>query len=262
MITNFIYMAIILLGSVLAYKWEALDKSGSLAAFLLGSVIILSLGIKGIFLLGLFFATSSIFSFYKHTLKEKVNEKLANGSRRNWKQVAANGAVAGIFSLLFAFNPNELWLYGFIAAIAAATADTWASEIGVLSKSKPIKISTLRRCEPGTSGAVSILGTVASILGSAMIVAFSVTFYKINLKIAVVLFLSGVLGSVIDTFIGAFLQVNYRCSVCSVITERKSHCGKPTENESGIKFIDNEIVNFGCIIFTSILCIMICAFST
>ena len=240
-----------------AYKLNALSKSGAIAAFILGFCIVLGFGGKGLILIGLFFSSSSLFSSYKKRVKQAVNKKLANGSRRNWAQVIANGGPAGISSLLYFIYDDSIWLIAFIVSIAAATSDTWSSELGVLSKSNPIHLIGLKRCEPGTSGAISMLGSMAGIAGSLFIVVTADILFDLALSTIILLSVFGYLGSILDTLLGAFWQVEYKCTVCSAHTERKVHCNKRTVKRKGVNWINNEVVNLSSVMISSMLCMII-----
>ena len=63
------------------------------------------------------------------------------------------------------FNPNPINIYLYAATVAAATSDTWATEFGKLSKSKPISITLFEPIEHGLSGGITMIGTFGSILG-------------------------------------------------------------------------------------------------
>ena len=240
-----------------AYRLNTLSKSGALAAFLLGISIVIGFGWKGLVLIGLFFSSSSLLSSYKKRMKQVVDKKLANGSRRNWAQVAANGGAAGISSILyFISDGSQIWLIAFIVSIAAATSDTWSSELGVLSKSDPIHLIGSKRCERGTSGAISLLGSMAGIAGSVIIALTAVILFDLTLAAFLLLSTFGFLGSILDTLLGAFLQVEYICANCSSHTERTIHCNKPTVKIKGINWMNNEMVNISSIVISSILCII------
>ena len=107
--------------------------------------------------------------------------------------------------------------------MASANSDTWASEIGTLSKNKPIYIRTFKRIEKGTSGAVSLLGAIAALLGSLLISLLAIGFFNWSFHFFII-FIFGFLGNVIDTIIGAFYQQVYVCSKCGIETEKKIHC--------------------------------------
>lgn len=256
MINAFIYLLITSAGAYLAFKERLLSQSGALAACLVGFCVFIGTGWQGFVILGLFFASSSFFSSYKKHRKKMAEERLANTSRRNWAQVAANGGVPSGFSLAYATTFNEIFLYAFVVSIAAAAADTWASELGVLSKGAPVKITNLKRCTPGTSGAVSIFGTAASAAGAIFISSAAVLLFDLSLPVFLMISVYGFLGSAVDTLLGAFVQVEYRCPACGVLTERKEHCGQGTNQTSGVSWFNNEAVNISSILIVSFLCII------
>ncbi|TAH62682.1 MAG: DUF92 domain-containing protein, partial [Methanosarcina mazei] len=99
-------------------------------------------------------------------------------------------------------------IYAYMGTVATATGDTLASEIGTTAKGKPIMITTLKPSEPGSDGAVSLLGELAAIFGSAII---GVLGYALGISSD--LFLSvlittagGFFGTNIDSLLGATLQ--------------------------------------------------------
>ncbi|MBY0122389.1 DUF92 domain-containing protein [Bacillus sp. S/N-304-OC-R1] len=226
------------------YLLRLLTMSGSLAALTVGILIGLGFGVKGLLLLGFFFASSSFWSKYKRRNKAKIEERHEKGSQRDWIQVAANGGTAAICSLLHLASPNELWLYGFAISIAAANSDTWASEIGSLSKRAPIFIRSFKSVEAGTSGAISVLGTVAALCGSLTISLLGYYLFHISFSRMLVIFLFGFIGNVIDTLFGAFIQVVYQCKKCGAEVEVRSHCGTKTANKRGLLVMNNDAVNF------------------
>ncbi len=102
----------------------------------------------------------------------KVSTKnFPKGHERDAGQVFGNGGIATAFAALHFFFPNELWPWlGFAAALAAVNADTWATELGVLNPHPPRMITDLRKVvEKGTSGGISLIGTLAALAGSALI---------------------------------------------------------------------------------------------
>ncbi|RFU61891.1 DUF92 domain-containing protein [Bacillus sp. V59.32b] len=257
MLSNLLYIVLIIVTAIGGYLVKSLSKSGAAATMLVGLSVVLSFQLPGLLLLGVFFASSSFWSKFKASRKKKIEEKLQKGDRRDWQQVLANGGMAVIASWLHLFDPSEIWILVFIVSIAAANSDTWASEIGVLSKKSPFYILSFRRVERGTSGAVSFLGTIAAFLGAGLISAFSVTLFEFPWAPWLLLItIFGFLGNIIDTLLGALIQARFRCVKCGLETEKKFHCGENTILIKGARFFDNDIVNFSAITLASLLALI------
>ncbi|MCM3566615.1 DUF92 domain-containing protein [Neobacillus mesonae] len=251
-----ILAAMIFLGYA-GYMVRSLSKSGAIAAAIVGYAVYLGLHYNGLILLGVFFVSSSYWSKYKSAAKEKMEEKLAKGGARDWRQVFANGGAAALFSVLYLFDQSIIWVLGFAVSLASANSDTWASEIGSLSKKDPIYIRNFKRVERGTSGAVSGLGTIAALMGALLIAVISVWFFKLALVLGIMIFLFGYFGNVMDTLVGAFYQQLYVCSRCGLETEKKVHCGMQTKRIKGITLMENDMVNFLSGVLSSILAICV-----
>jgi uncharacterized protein (TIGR00297 family) len=243
--SNALLSTIIIIVSVMGYIVKSLTVNGAIAASLVGILIAFGLGIQGLLLLGVFFATSSLWSKYKKKEKTKMEDITEKGEQRDYIQVIANGFLPAFFSILYMVFPSDYWLHAFCVAIAAANADTWASEIGSLSKRPPIHILTVQTVKAGTSGAVSLLGMIASLLG-ALLISFVALFLfdEITYVSALIITASGLLGSLMDTVIGATVQAKYRCMNCQLLTEKLTHCCQPTQLISGKYWLNNDITNF------------------
>jgi uncharacterized protein (TIGR00297 family) len=169
---------------------------------------------------------------------------VAKGGERDAVQVFANGAVFGAAAIGLLLAPAHPWFAAGAGAVAASAADTWATEIGLLARGSPRSIRTLRRVPPGTSGAISVPGSIAMIGGAAFIAALAVLFHAPR-AVAAGIFLGGVAGAIADTALGATLQERRRCLGCGEITERRIHvCGSRTQRLGGIAGLDNDVVNF------------------
>jgi uncharacterized protein (TIGR00297 family) len=243
MLSHIAVFIIIIFISALAYRLHSLSKSGAFAAIIVGMSIYVGVEMEGLILLGIFFGTSSLLSFYKSHQKKSIEEKLEKGSQRDWVQVLANGGIAAICSIFFFFTDDLLWLIAFLTSIASATGDTWSSEIGPLSKRPPRSVRHFKVVEPGTSGAISVLGTITAIIGVLLITVSGLLLLPITIKMAWIIFTFGILGNGIDTFLGAFYQRSYRCEVCSMLTEKQYHCDNRTLKLSGWSFLNNDGVN-------------------
>src|SRR5688572_9273857 len=155
----------------LAYRAYSLNKSGAYAAIFIGTIIFGIGGWEWTILLLTFFITSSALSRAFKKRKQGLDEKFSKGHERDAGQVFGNGGLATLFAGFHAFYPESIipWV-GFAASLAAVNADTWATELGVLNPTPPRMITDFRkRVEKGTSGGVSLWGTIASLIGSSVI---------------------------------------------------------------------------------------------
>lgn len=230
--------------SFAAYRLKALTFAGAIMAITVGLCVYYGFGIKGFILLGSFFITSSLWSEYKSAKKATMKEMLAKGSTRDWIQVLANGGTAALLGLIYVLSNHAIWTTAFAVAMASANSDTWASEIGSLSKKDPFDIRTLRRVKKGTSGAISLLGSIAGISGSLFIALLGYFLFHFHMSAIFPIAVFGFTGNIIDTLLGAFFQQKFSCCCCGTETEKKMHCGEKTVRIRGIRGIDNDGVNF------------------
>jgi uncharacterized protein (TIGR00297 family) len=244
--------------ATIGYKLKSLTAFGGLATIAVGILVALGFGYGGLMLLGAFFASSSLWSKFKSEYKEThISGKIEKGEQRDSIQVLANGGVPAILGIVMTFFPSPFVFYGFIAAIAAANSDTWASEIGSLSKRRPFLITNFKQVDPGTSGAVSGLGTIAALFGSIFICSLSFLYWDMSIYIIVLLVVVGFTGNIVDTILGATVQVSFKCKVCDIETEKTLHCLHKTEYHKGYSLINNDFVNFLSILFSAILALYI-----
>ncbi|WP_226646791.1 DUF92 domain-containing protein [Mesobacillus subterraneus] len=223
---------------------KLLKPSGAFAAFFTGLSVWAGFGLKGLTLMGVFFLTSSLLSRYKSKVKEQLGEIHEKGSARDWAQVAANGGTAAFAGVANFISPDPVWLLVLAISLASANADTWASELGVLSKQQPISIKSCKRVPRGTSGAVSGFGTAASAAGSLLIALTALSLFGGNLVWVLFVFMFGLAGSMADTLLGAYFQAGFQCVRCNVHTEKMFHCSTPTKQVSGFSNMNNDAVNF------------------
>lgn len=240
--------------ALLAYRFAMLAPSGALAAFGLGTVVFGLGGLRWAIVLLVFFITSSGLSLLFRKRKSAAEEKYAKGSKRDARQVLANGGIAGLFVILhFLFPQSPIPWIGFCGAFAAANADTWATELGALSRTAPRLITSMKRVEAGTSGAVSMLGISASILGAMLIGLTGALFDPLAAErsarfVLIVISTAGIVGSLADSWLGATLQAIYFCPQCGKETERTPQhgCGTATERIRGMRWMNNDMVNLLC----------------
>ncbi len=238
-----------------SYRKGALTNSGVIGAILIGTIIFgFGQEMTWYLLLIIFFVTSSLLSFYRKKDKREVEDTFEKTGKRDVWQALANGGLASILAIIGYFYTVE-WVYvAFVAAFATVNADTWATEIGVLSKGKPRYILTGKKVAKGTSGGISFIGSIGAFLGSLLIgvSAFVLLLLKGDIELSnknLILFLmmipiSGFIGGLADSLLGATVQAMYRCSVCGKETEKEIHCQQPTNHFKGLAWMNNDMVNF------------------
>ncbi len=247
----------------LAYHARSLNKSGAIAAAFTGTIIFGIGGWPWAILLLTFFITSSALSRAFKKRKQGLEEKFSKGYERDAGQVFGNGGLATLFAALHFFYPESIlpWV-GFAAALAAVNADTWATELGVLNPHPPRMITDLTKVvEKGTSGGISLIGTFASLLGSAIIALLAVLLTPMDKNLNTNTFLlitaAGISGALFDSFLGATVQAMYFCPKDKKETEKHPlhTCGTQTIHIRGWKWLDNDRINFACSAFGVIIAI-------
>jgi len=247
------FLAIII--AYTAYRARSLDRSGAFAALVVGTIIFGLGGLRWAILLLTFFITSSGLSRAFKDRKREANEKYAKGGQRDAGQVFGNGGIATLFAALHFIFPDVSWPWlGFAASLAAVNADTWATELGVLNPTPPRLITDLRKVvEKGTSGGVSLVGTLASLAGAGLIGLEAAVLNPsgVNWIFFILVTIAGLLGSLFDSLLGGTVQALYYCPACQKETEREpTHsCGTQTTQIRGWKWLDNDWVNFACGVF-------------
>jgi uncharacterized protein (TIGR00297 family) len=233
--------------SIAARKMRALSSEGALAATAVGAAVVAGAGIRGGAMLVAFFVSSTLLG----RLPITVDLEQRRGRERDAVQVLANGGVAAVMALVLSLTREQtrsLLTAGFGGAVATATADTWATEIGSRSRSRPRSIVTRRPTAPGASGGVTVAGLSASAVGAVLIAGlasapFAGTSRQASRR-AVPIALGGFTGALVDSILGATVQEVRFCDGCAVETEARVHrCGAQTRVTRGAPWCDNDMVN-------------------
>lgn len=164
-----------------------LTGRGAAAALAVGLATIWGFGWRGVGLLLAFFISGSLLT-------------KGAGRRRNARQVIANGGAAALAALAGGWT----WFAG---ALAAATADTWATEIGRFSPQAPRLITSRIRVPAGTDGGMTLLGTAGGIAGAGFMGGLS---YVLGQRGALAVAIAGVVGMLMDSVLGATVQGKFR----------------------------------------------------
>ena len=195
---------------ILAYRAKIADVSALLSAALLGVLIIVFSGLSWFLLLLTFFILGGGFTRYKYAYKESIGIAQAKEGIRSYENVFSNSTAALALAVAYGIFPEHSLpiIYAYMGTVATATGDTLASEIGTTAKGKPRMITTLKLSEPGADGAVSLLGELAAIFGSAVIGLLAYMLgVSDNLVLTVLITTAGgFFGTNMDSLLGATLQ--------------------------------------------------------
>ncbi len=242
---------------LLSHRLGFLSKSGTTAAFFIGATVLGLGGTATAVPLLTFFFSSSFLSKIGRERKKKYDLIFDKGSRRDAGQVFGNGGLAWLLSILwFAAGRVEFYV-AYIGALAAAQADTWATEIGTLPDNPhPRSVLSLKPVPPGTSGGVTWIGTLGGLLGAVLICASAWITHPESIDVrdawlsGLAIGAAGLLGSLADSVLGATLQARFYDASRDRVTERTFHRSEgvkiPNPLVAGYRWITNDVVNFIC----------------
>ena len=256
-----IALAIAIIVVVPIFVWVRIKKHLTLWACILAGFLAIGYWmINPLFfiLLLTFFVSSNILTAYRKKDKKDVQDKFDKGGERDTSQVLANGLAGFIFAighlLIFVLGHNtatniiisNAFVFALVTAIATTNADTWGTEIGILSQDQPYWILNLRKkVERGTSGGISPKGTGAAFIGSLIVASIGLLIailwknpipasstWQIYVFFSVAA-IAGLIGAMIDSLLGATIQGFFKCTVCGKGTEKRIHCNEHTTLQRG-----------------------------
>lgn len=218
----------------LAAVWAgALSAGGAATAAVVGTLVMGSGGLKWATVLLFFFLSASVFTALPGGRRREA-------AGRNERQVAANGGVATLAAVLHLTGVE--WAGAvFCGSLAAACADTWATEIGVRYGGTPHRILG-GSASVGDSGAVTWLGTLAGLAGALSVGSLAALLGMAPLAAVAA---GGMSGMFLDSVLGAAVQASFRCPACGARGESpRCPCGHRRLTAAGITWMDNDVVNF------------------
>ncbi len=237
-----------------------------------------------------FFISSTLLSRAGKARKRELVD-IGKGGPRDAAQVLANGGVATVCALAWVLvdhgNGSSFWFLAFAGAYAAATADTWGTEIGTLAAEPPRSIVSRKPIATGLSGGVTAAGTSAEIAGAVLIAVLTpfalilavpanettialplpalllglgarAPFAAFALLTIVPVFAGGFAGAWIDSLLGETLQDRRWCPACGRECETNPHvCGTATERRRGLPWMSNDAVNFAATLSGAIIAVLV-----
>jgi uncharacterized protein (TIGR00297 family) len=232
-----------------AFRAGSLSGSGAVAATLVGAIAMTAGPPWGLFLV-LWFVAASVASRIGQARKQRrTRDVVEKGDARDAAQVAANGGVFALAAAVALGWPQHDAAAAVAAAgaLVAAGADTVATETGTLWRGRPLSLRTWTRVEAGTSGAVSLPGTVGMVCAAALLAWLAAVVGLVPTTAWGGVALAGVAGALADTLIGAWWQARRWCPACQRETEQRVHrCGAPSLPHGGVGVLTNDAVNALC----------------
>ncbi len=229
--------------AVAARRRRSLSPSGAWAAAVVGTTAFVAGWGWSAPLLAFFFSSTMLSRWRGHAKAHLTRSVVAKGVERDAWQVMANGGVFAVAAIGSIATPSPWWSLAGLGALAAATADTWATEVGTAVGGVPRSLLGWRPVPPGTSGAISGAGTGAMLAGALFLGTVAMlTGLPSDETLPVVA--GGIGGAVVDTVLGATMQERRWCPACRRSTERLLHdCGHVTEHRGGVARLNNDVVN-------------------
>lgn len=217
-----------------AWRMGWLDSTGAWVAAVVGLAVFGGVGWPGALALLGFFVTSSLLGRLPGRPGGRTHRA------RSFRQVLANGAVAALAALVYAGGGGGRALAAVIGALAAANADTWATELGTRSRATPRHLWFGRPVAAGASGGATAQGVLGSVAGALVIALCGLT-AGVAWWVAGV---AGLVGSATDTLAGGTVQGLYRCPSCGRLVEDVRHgCPGDPIRVRGFRHLDNDAVN-------------------
>jgi len=233
-LSSFFELIIILVAiiaiAVLCVKKRKLTPGGGVMAAAVALLVAAGTGYGGLLLLGAFFIMGITATSHKKHLKIFPGEN--HPEQRTAGQVFANGGVAAIMALLALISPDidDMYQMMLAASLAAATADTLSSELGMVYGRNFYNILTFKKEARGLDGVVSLEGTLLGAAGAGILALLYGICFGIDETVWFVA-IAGIAGNLADSLLGATL-------------ERKH-------------IIGNDTVNFGNTLFGAITAMLL-----
>lgn len=188
---------------LLAYAVRGVTRWGGVAGAVCALLIYLGLGAAGFTTLVTVFVVTWMGTQVGSRRKRELG-LMQPESGRDAGQVLANVGAGALFALFSLHWP--MFVVASIAALAEAAADTSQSEIGEVASSRAWLITSFREVEPGTDGGVTAPGFFAGAVAAASTSAMASIAHLLTLDQAVIATSAAVLGTIVDSLLGATLE--------------------------------------------------------
>jgi uncharacterized protein (TIGR00297 family) len=203
-------VAITLPITVLAYLARAVDRSGAVAGALLATVLYVFAGWPGFVMLGALMVFGTAVTRLGHIRKKALGVAEGrhgrSGGRRGIGSVAANAGAAVVFAFLAVATPYpEAFTLAMVAAFATSLFDTTATEVGQAFGRRAVLVTTWRAVPEGTPGGVSLVGTLAGVMGATLLAGAGWAMGLVAGLGALAVIFGAFCGSTLESFLGAMM---------------------------------------------------------
>lgn len=238
---NYLLLFLLFFGCLIFFffstKRKLLTPNAALTAIVFGLWVVSFAGLLWLIPLFVFFGSSALIGKLLPVKAESTDKK--HGKPRDYFQVICNGLPYVVCATFFESAPDLIALM-MGTSMAAATSDTWSSEIGIYFKGKTFDIFKMKPVPPGVSGGMSRYGTLAGIFGSVLIAVICsfIFFEKFNPMYFKVVAFFGFVGMCLDSLLGSVFQIKYQKE--GVFSDTKS---AGSVYQSGYQWMTNDMVN-------------------
>jgi uncharacterized protein (TIGR00297 family) len=187
--------AINAVAALATWRMGLVSASGAVAGALAGFLVVIAGGWRAYGVLWTFFLSGTAATKWGFSRKERAGVAQADRGRRGAAHVVANVGVPAAL-LVLGVRP-----VAFVAALAAALADTLGTEIGGLYGRRPFSIARWTRLPVGTAGAVSAPGIAAGAVGAALLGAAAFLLGLLPASAIPVVTVAGLAGSLAESLV-------------------------------------------------------------
>jgi uncharacterized protein (TIGR00297 family) len=200
-------LAINTVTAIAGYAARTVNLPGAVCGAIIGTSIFVSLGWQGWLLLFVTFVAAALASRTGLARKQALGIAEGREGRRGPGNAIANTGVAAIAAVLAGLDVHApAAQLAFVAALVAGGSDTVASEIGKAYARRTFSVTTFRAVRPGTSGAMSLEGTVAGLLGAALLGAAAIALHLLAVPSLLLVVVCATIGSLVESWLGATLE--------------------------------------------------------
>lgn len=258
---NFIYaLTIAEFIFILVFFLKLIKYYGSLVSLLVVFIFYYFGGLKSLIYLLVCYFLSVVCVVIRKFIKNNKELLVEKEKGKNAIQILVNGLFASVLMIVQFHIKDIRVLIMSLIVLSANLIDSISSDIGTLSSSKPYDFIRRKYVETGISGGVSLLGTLSALVCSIVLGIYIALLNNVNIIYSIFFSLVILSGTIIDSILGSLIQRKNICCVCGKIVEKRTHCNTYVLHHSGIKFMNNDLINLLSSLFVtliSLLCLVV-----